>query len=120
MFDLQGHPWMEMLDEDLEKSIQESKAQDEEEKKKAEEEEDLTYLSKLKLESDGSTYSSPGKLDPTDVSSSVRTTKKSKKTSPTAISPRFIKGSSHGNLNGSMKKKDNKGKVVKRKKKVNK
>lgn len=114
MFDLQNHPWMEMLDEDLEKSIEEAKIQNEEEKKKAEEEEDLSYLAKLKLESDLST--SPSKLDPTDISGSGKSSKKHKKGSPVGISPRFIKGGSHSNLNGSIKKKNNKGKVIKKKK----
>lgn len=33
MYELQNHPWMEMLDDDLEKAIEECKLEEEEEKK---------------------------------------------------------------------------------------
>lgn len=108
MFDLQNHPWMEMLDDDLEQSIEESKADGEEEKKK-EEEEDLSYMAKLDLDDKGA--SPKVNLDPNDLSAPNR----KKVPSPRTNSPRTSKASS-SNFNNSLGKKS-KPKVVKKKKK---
>lgn len=106
MYELQTHPWMEILDEELEKSIENSKQEDEEEKKREEDEfDDLEYLSKLKIDdSKGENTLSPKQV----ISSS-----KHKKGSPRAYSPRDRKGSS--SMNGSIKKAA-KGKGIKKRK----
>lgn len=104
MFEMQNHPWMELTDEEIEQSIEESK--NEEEAKKEEPEEDLSYLSKLTLDDKSTTASST--LDPKDASA------RNKKGSPRPVSPRMVKD---GSFNGSVKKKG-KEKVVKKKKKA--
>lgn len=107
LFDLQSHPWMEIDDEDLEASIEESKNADEEEKK---EEEDVSYLEKLSLD-DAKAHSVKPNLDPNSLS--LNKNKDKKNSSPRPSSPRFSK-SGVGSLNGSLKKKS---KPVKKKKK---
>jgi serine/threonine protein kinase len=104
MFDLQNHPWMELPEEELEKSIEDNKAEEEEEEKKKQEEEDLSYLERLNLK---------GKTPYTGDHYELSVGGKNKKAP--ALSPRFTKGGSAGNLNGSIKK--NK-KSTKKKKKV--
>lgn len=106
MFDLQAHPWMEMSEEELEKSIEEAKHEEEEEKK--DEEEDLQMMEKLNLVDKAKSAANAGGVS--HLGSSV---KHKKSSAGSKISPRFGKGSSHGNLNGSLKKK--KKKVVKQK-----
>lgn len=109
MFDLQNHPWMEMTDEEIEKSIEDSKSEEEEEEKKKHEEDDLSYLEKLDLNSGKSKSVYP---DNGDLSVGGKNRK------IPASSPRFNKGSSLGNLNGTLKKPSKK--PVKKKKKVTK
>jgi len=108
MFEMQNHPWMEMADDELEQSIENSKLEEEEEKKKEDELDDLAYLSKLKLEEKSPSVS----LDPKDASSSSSKHSKKGGASPRGASPRFSKSSG---LNGSIKSKP-KPKVDKKKK----
>ena len=108
MFDLQNHPWMEMPEEELEKSISESQVEQEEEDKKKEDEEDASCLAKLTIDSK-STSASKNNLDPKD-----RSMKKPKKASDLrSSSPRLHKGANGGTFN---KKKSKPG--VKKKSKV--
>jgi serine/threonine protein kinase len=106
MFEIQNHAWMEMMDEDLEQSIENSKTAEEEEKKKDDDDiDDLEYLSKLKIDS----KSQLDNLSPKDTGSSTHKNKKGN--SPRVISPRASKNIS---FNGSIKK--GKHKVIKKKK----
>jgi serine/threonine protein kinase len=110
MFDLQNHQWNEMPKEELEKSIEDSKLEEEEEEKKKQEEEDLSYLERLNLKD---VKDVKGKSPYTGDHYELSVGGKNKKAP--RLSPRFTKGGSDGNLNGSIKK--NK-KSIKKKKKV--
>lgn len=110
MFDLQAHPWMEMSDEELEKSIEESKQEEEQEEKKKEEADHVSAMEKLTLTDKAKSAA----VDADDYLSSFKSKKSPAGSKP---SPRFMKGGSALNLNGSIKKGK---KVVKKKKKVSK
>jgi hypothetical protein len=56
MFEMQNHPWMDMFDEDLEKSIEASQKESEEEKK-GDEEDDDDYLKTLSQKDKSPLYS---------------------------------------------------------------
>jgi hypothetical protein len=61
MFELQSHPWLEMFDEDLEKSIEEA-SKSEEDKKESDDEDDAmaadssTKPTSINLEVDNSSF----------------------------------------------------------------
>jgi serine/threonine protein kinase len=93
MFDLQNHPWMEMPDEELEKSISESQVEQEEEDKKKEDEDDASCLAKLTIDSKSPSVSK-NNLDPKD-----RSLKKPKRSDLRASSPRLLKGANGGSFN---------------------
>lgn len=104
MYELQTHPWMEMLDDELENAIDNSKQEDEEEKKREEDEfDDLEYLSKLKIDDSKEQ----------DITTPKASSKHKKAGSPKIPTPRDKKGSS--SINGSLKKAA-KGKGIKKKK----
>lgn len=109
MYDLQSHPWMEMLDEELEQSIEDSKVEEEEEEKKKQEEDDLSYMEQLNI-NEKITSAKPT-FDPNSLS--INKGKPKKFSSPRGNSPRSSKVNS-SSLNGSLKKKS---KGVKKKKK---
>jgi serine/threonine protein kinase len=111
MYDLQNHPWIEISEEDLEKSIEESKVEKDEEDKKREEEEESAYLAKLSLD-DTKTQSMKVNVD--ERMSSLKV-KNKKYPDLKSSSPRL-----KANMNGGSFSKKKGGKAVKKKKKVTK
>ena len=110
MYDLQNHPWMEMTEEDLEKSIEESKVEKEEEDKKDGEDESA-HLAKLSLDD---TKASSMKVNIDEKMSSLKV-KNKKYPDLKSSSPRL-----KSNMNGGSFSKKKGGKVVKKKKKATK
>lgn len=105
MYDIQSHPWMEMAEEELLKSIEDSKFDDEEEEEKNREEEELLKIERLTINEDS--RSPQTKTNKNELS--VNSKSKKHKSMYSGVSPR--------GRNGSFKKSK---KVVKKKKKVTK
>lgn len=112
MFDLQNHPWMDMFDEDLEKSIEDSKLEEEEEKKGNDDEDDDTeYINMLKKSKDPDLKLSL--VDHSKVESRLGDFSLGKK-SPRRASPRNLKYSPRHNGGPPKPKKSKSGKGKKK------